>query len=215
MLNSSPTELTTAATDAALAIECVFIVLWLLRSEAPERWKVALWCWLFGLTALSALLGAIAHGFELTEEVREAIWVPLYLSLGIVVGLIIVAAVYDWRGRNVAARLVIWTLMLGAGFFAVTQFVSGAFVVFLVYEAVALLCAFTIYFFLAAKRRLPGVGVIALAIALSMIAAAVQASDARVVWIVPFDHNGIFHVVQIIAVAMLAAGLRQGLRPAG
>jgi hypothetical protein len=36
-------------------------------------------------------------------------------------------------------------------------------------------------------------------------------SDLSVRLIVPFDHNGLFHLVQLTATAALANGLRRGL----
>jgi hypothetical protein len=42
------------------------------------------------------------------------------------------------------------------------------------------------------------------AIDLNLVAAAVQASDVTIRLIVPFDHNGVFHLVQLVAIAALA-----------
>ena len=42
-------------------------------------------------------------------------------------------------------------------------------------------------------------------------AAAVQASDVAIHVIVPFDQNGVFHMVQLLAIVALAYGLRVGL----
>jgi hypothetical protein len=52
---------------------------------------------------------------------------------------------------------------------------------------------------------------ISLGIGLSIVAAAVQASALSVRLIVPFDHNGLFHLVQLTGIAALANGLRRGL----
>jgi hypothetical protein len=103
---------------------------------------------------------------------------------------------------------------VAVGFFAITQLLSGAFLVFVVYEAVAMLAALGIYVSLAARRRQPGAALMALAILLNIVAAGIQASGTvrfTLVW--PFDHNGLFHIVQMIAVVVLMLGLRQSLRP--
>ena len=42
LLVNSPTELTTSATDAVLAIECVVVALYVLRASSQDRWRVAL-----------------------------------------------------------------------------------------------------------------------------------------------------------------------------
>jgi len=85
-------------------------------------------------------------------------------------------------------------------------------VLFVVYEAVALASALGVYLWLASVRRLPGAGAIATGIALTLMAAAVQVSDVSLHVVVPFDHNGLFHLVQIVALLVLASGLRRSYR---
>lgn len=208
-----PTELTTSATDAALAIECVVIMTYLWRTPTGDRWRTGLWCWIFGLIGFSSFLGAIAHGLEMPDFVREALWKPLYLSLGVLVALFIVGAVLDWRGRPAAARLIPWGIGAGVLFFGLIEFFGGAFIIFGIYEAMAMVTALAIYSFLAATHRLKGSGVIAVAILINLMAAGVQATDASVRIFFPFDHNGVFHIVQMAGAATLGLGLRIGMEP--
>jgi len=65
-LNDSPVELTTAATDVVIALVCVGVVLGLARLRAHDSWKTTLWSWVFILLAVASVLGAVAHGLELT-----------------------------------------------------------------------------------------------------------------------------------------------------
>ena len=64
---------------------------------------------------------------------------------------------------------------------------------------------------IAGSGRLPGAGIVAGAIVLNLVATAVQASDVTIHVIVPFDNNGVFHLVQLVAIVTLAYGLRVGL----
>jgi hypothetical protein len=48
-------------------------------------------------------------------------------------------------------------------------------------------------------------------IGLNIVAAALQASSMRITILWPFDHNGIFHLVQIAGLLTLGAGLRSSL----
>lgn len=210
LLIESPTELTTAATDAMLAIECMVIVVWL-RRAAPE-WRATLWCWIFGLMAFSSLLGAVAHGLMLSDPVRDLLWKPLYLSLGLVIALFMVGAIHDWRGQATAARLVPWSIGVGAAFFGLTEFSGGEFVVFVVYEAAVMVSALAIYLFLAGTHRLKGAGIVATGIFLNILAAGLQASEVSVHLLFPYDHNGIFHLVQMVATATLGLGLVIGMQ---
>jgi hypothetical protein len=93
-----------------------------------------------------------------------------------------------------------------------TRVVAGTFLVFVVYEAVAMLFALVLYATLAIRRTLPGAATIAVAIVLNIVAAGVQASGSvAVTVVVPFDHNGVFHVAQTVAVVVLYVGLARGL----
>ncbi|OGQ85945.1 MAG: hypothetical protein A2512_01260 [Deltaproteobacteria bacterium RIFOXYD12_FULL_56_24] len=213
-LITSPTELTTSATDALLAIECTVIITLLLRTAPVDRWRTNLWCWVFGLLAIASFLGAMAHGLEMPKSIRMALWAVLYLSLGILVVLFIVGAVADWRGRVAAMRLVPWGIGVSAAFLGLTALLGGAFIVFIVYAAAVLLSALAIYTFLAASHRLQGAAVVALAILLNLAAAAVQASNVSLHLLVPFDHNGVFHLVQIVSTAILGWGLHLGMKSA-
>ena len=206
----APTELTTAATDFLLAIECVALAVWFAPQPYADQFRAVLWYWVFGLTAAASLIGALAHGFAFSAPTIERLWMPLYLSLGIIVALFFVGAIHDWLGQAIANRLVPWAVAIGTAFYAATEVLDGAFIIFVLYEGVAMLAALAIYLLLVRNRTLPGASLIAAAIALNLVAAIVQASDLTLTLVVPFDHNGLFHIIQMIAVAVLGCGLRRG-----
>ena len=210
-LNPSATELTTAATDAAVGVLSLALLLRLVAMPVNSTWKRALWCWVLGLLGLASVLGAVVHGLELSESVKALLWRPLYLSLGLTVALFFIGGIHDWRGEAAARALLPWAVGIGAVFFAVTQLLGGAFLIFVVYEAIAMVATLAMYVFLSTSGRLAGAGMISVGIALTIVAAAVQASALSVRLIVPFDHNGLFHLVQLIATAAFANGLRRGL----
>lgn len=212
MLVKSTTELTTSATDVVLAIECVVIMIGLWKAEFAARWRVRLWGWVFGLLAISSLLGAWAHGVEMPEAIRAVLWMPLYLCLGILMALFLIGAIADGWGWAAARPLLPWGVGVGIAFFAVTQLLDGTFFVFIVYEVLVLIGALGLYTFLAATQRLQGAGVVALAILLHLAAAAVQASQGSLHVFLPFDHNGVFHLLQIVSTAVLWLGLALGMK---
>jgi len=200
-------------TDVVLAVVAVVCIVRLRRFRDADPWKVGLWSWVFGLLAFAAALGAVVHGLEMSQATSDVLWHPLFLSLGLVVGLFVVAAIYDWKGRTASRRLLPVMLLTGVAFFVLTRIVTGTFLVFVAYEAVAMVFAFVLYTGLAMGKRLEGAGTIAAAIVLNIVAAAIQATGSVTVTIgVPFDHNGLFHVVQAVAVVVLVVGLEKGLR---
>ena len=212
--NPVPTELTTAATDAVLAILCVVALGLIRHRRTVDPWKVGLWSWLLGLLALASVLGAIAHGLELTDRVRDLLWQPLYLCLGLAVGLFTVAAIRDRLGEPAARRALPWMIVLGFGFFAITRIGSGTFLVFIAYEAVAMLSALVLYLDAAIRPRVPGAALMAVGVTLNLLAAAVQQSSVSLDLAgIPLDHNGVFHLVQMVAVVVLTAGVLRGLTP--
>jgi len=210
--NPVPTELTTAATDAVLALLCVVALGLIRHRRTVDPWKVGLWSWLLGLLALASVLGAIAHGLELTDRLRDLLWQPLYLCLGLAVGLFTVAAIRDRLGEPAARRALPWMIVLGFGFFAITRIGSETFLVFIAYEAVAMLAALVLYLDAAIRPRVPGAALMAVGVTLNLLAAAVQQSSVSLELAgVPLDHNGVFHVVQMAAVVVLTAGVLRGL----
>ncbi len=209
-LNPSVTELTTAATDAAMGVLSLALLVDLQRRRVRSTWQRDVWSEVFGLLAAGSFLGAVAHGFDLAPNVRAQLWLPLYLALGLAVALFVVGAVGDWKGEAASRRLFPWAVAAGVGFFAASQWLGGAFIIFVIYEGVAMLLALAIYLRVAVRGErwawwtASGVG-------LTLVAAGVQATTLRLTLVVPFDHNGLFHLVQMAATLLIAAGVRRGL----
>jgi uncharacterized protein DUF6962 len=212
---ASPTERTTAATDAALALLALAGAAYLARAVPPSYarriWQAALLA-----LSLASTLGAIAHGIIMSEARRETLWQPLYLLLGVTMALFVVGAVDAWRGPAAARRLLLPMLGLALVFYGVTRAAQGDFLVFVLFEAAALIFSLVVYLRLAYLRTRRGAGLMALALAVSLVAGAVQASgpmSVRLVW--AFDHNGIFHLLQLVGVSLLLLGLRRLLAAPG
>lgn len=210
-LVESETELTTAATDALLGLVCLGLAAQLMLTPVHDVWKRNLWLGVLLLTASGSVLGAAAHGVVLADAVKDAVWKPLYLSLGLAVALIFVAALRDGVGEGIARSALPWALGAGVAFFAATQLLGGAFVWFIAYEAVAIVTALGVYGTLAVRGGLPGAPAIALGIALSLVAAVVQVSPLSARVVVRFDHNGLFHLIQLAGLVAIAVGVRTDL----
>ena len=214
-LSPVPTELTTAATDAALLVLAIACIRWLAVRRAADPDKVTLWILVLALLALASVLGAVAHGLTLSPGLVNLLWQPLFLSLGLVVALFVVAAVHDGFGPRAARRLLIPALVVGATFYLVTLIFPGTFLVFVLYEAVGMLAALALYGRVAIRTRERWAWLMVAGVALNIGAAAIQASGTvRLNVGVPLDHNGVFHLVQMAAVLLLVAGVGQSLHTA-
>ena len=200
-------ERTTAATDAVLVLAAL-VAIGVLRRRTAGSFGRSVWLAALGALALASALGAAAHGLRLDDRTRELLWQPLYLALGVTMALFVVGAVRDWRGERVGRRALGPMLGLAVAFYGITRLAGGDFLAFVVYEAAALLFALLVYVRLAARDGRAGAGAMTTALALSLAAGAVQAAEVgsvRLLW--EFDHNGLFHLVQLVGLVFLVLGL--------
>ena len=115
-----------------------------------------------------------------------------------------VGAVYDLWGRAAARRVLPVLIAVGVIFYGITRLIPGSFLVFVLYEAAAMLFALAVYVLLSIRGSLRGARFMALGVFVSIVAAAVQASGAvAFTWIWEFDHNGVGHRIQVMAVSTL------------
>jgi hypothetical protein len=212
-LIASATERSTAATDLLLAVAACAAAVALGRAGPPSVarrvWQTALLC-----AGAGAALGALAHGLALTDATRELLWQPLYLLLGATVALFVVGAVASWRGGTAARRTLVPMLAVALLFYLATRLSGGEFLVFVVFQAGALLFALAVYLRLRA-RGVEGAGLVAAGLGVTLAAGAVQAAGSvslRLIW--EFDHNGVYHLVQLAGLVLLVRGLKRVLRPA-
>jgi len=210
-LATLPTELTTAATDLLLAVAALLALLCLQPLRSRERFTVGLWQALFALLGVAALLGTLSHGLQFSPRVDLLLWQPLNLAMGLAVALFVLAAVGDGFGTAAARRGLRPALALGAGFYLATLLLPGGFLLFVIYEGLALLFVLSLYLRLAFIRHRPGSGLLAAGVLVTLLAAALQASPVSFTLVLTFDHNGIFHLVQLPGIALLVAGVRRSV----
>lgn len=209
-LIASATERTTAATDLVLALAAIVGAV-RLRGPAPASAARRIWAAALVAAGLASLLGAITHGLVMSDRLRDALWQPLYLLLGITVACFVAGAVADGWGARAARRVLPPMLLLALGFYALTRLAAGEFVVFVIFQAAGLVAALVAYLWLARRGR-PGAGLVAAALLVSLAAGAIQADErlaARLVW--EFDHNGLYHLAQLGGLILLVLGLGRTL----
>ena len=85
------------------------------------------------------------HGVEISSRARDALWQPLYLVLGFVVSLFIVAALYDLFGRRTAQRTLPVMIVAALAFWSARTVFGGTFRSFVVFEAIGLVGSLAIY----------------------------------------------------------------------
>ncbi len=211
-----PAEQTTALTDAVLALMALYGVIALQRVGPHDPAKVRIWSWAFGLLAFSAALGAAVHGFKMTPGLKERLWVPLYLTLGLTVSLFPVAAAHDLWGGRAARKALVIMMSMAAAFFALAGWISGGFLVFVLYSAAIMIFMIGAYGWLAMMGKVKGAWLLAAGFVVAVIAGGVQAKRGIIVTLIwTFDHNGIYHILLMVGLAAIIAGLQKQLYSSG
>lgn len=204
-----PTEQTTAITDVFLAIMAMIVAISIYGSGVKtDITKTRIWVGAFILLCLAAILGAFAHGIKMSTFTNYVIWQPLNFFLGMAIALFAAGVIYDWRGFVLPRNIFIALIVTGIVFYAITLIIPGSFFIFILYEATAMIFSFILYTYLWVGKKFPGAKFMAVGILISIIAAIVQAINSislTIIW--EFDHNGIFHIIQMIGLIFLLKGL--------
>ncbi|UCD81286.1 MAG: hypothetical protein JSW26_07635 [Desulfobacterales bacterium] len=206
-----PVEQTTAITDIILAAVALGGILFLHGDSAGtgDDWKIIIWSAAIGLIGLAAVLGAAAHGLVLSQARHQRVWQVLNMALALAVSLFVVGVVLDLWGPAASYKALPVMLISGLGFYLATLVYPGIFFVFVVYEALALFFALGAYVFLSVQGEVKGAGLMAAGILISIFAAGIQAKKSislTLIW--KFDHNGIYHLLQVVGLILLLIGLR-------
>jgi hypothetical protein len=208
--NDAITERTTAGSDAVLACLALGCVLCLWRVRESDPWRLYVWSLVFGLTGAAAALGAVVHGFHWPPQARTLLWQPLYISLfASVCFLAAGVADYMW-GRRMAIRSLAAMIVAAIGVYAFTALGPSSFLPFAVFELSAMTFAVVGCGWLAAQSRRADYALMTAGAALSVLAALVQTQHSvslNVIW--EFDHNGVFHLIQMPSALLLAVGVRR------
>ena len=189
--------LTDYALAGVTAVLCFFIL------KGNRSVSARLWALAFAALVVAATLGGTFHGFQI-----EGLWKPTVLVMGLASFGMLAGSAWTTTTGNVRRALVIaaalklvlyeaWMLGHDEFIFVVADTASAMFAV----AALHLLALDN-----PASRRVLG------GVAISLIAAGIQAG--RVALHEHFNHNDLYHVVQIVAMLLYYAGVKR-MRDAG
>jgi hypothetical protein len=196
----------TMATDYLLALLAIWWGARLLISAAREEERIRrLWGGFFLATALAAITGGTYHGFSahLSPMVLTVLWKTTVIAIGLASFLVLVSIAKARFGRRVrnlvitigAVKLLVYLAWMTA---------HDEFVWVILDYAPTMLFVLVVETWQAAVRRQPSSRWIVAGIVVSFLAAGIQASGISIHE--HFNHNDLYHVVQIAALYLLYRG---------
>lgn len=213
MLTDSPTEMTTAITDVILAAQSAAAIYVIRRRTVARPMWTHVWTWLFALLSVASLIGAAAHGLEMATSIETVIWTPAYLALGLTMALFVIAAITMSVGHEKSRRFLLPAVMVAFAFFTITQIWSDSFLLFVIYECIAMLLSLMLYSMCFWQRRAAGSGLLATGVLVGILAAVIDTQKTlhlTLIW--EFNNHGVFHLVQMISLLLLTIGLYRSHR---
>ena len=203
MLTDSPTEMTTAITDVILAAQSAAAIYVIRRKTVARLMWTRVWIWLFALLSIASLIGAAAHGLEMAASIESAIWSPAYLALGLTMALFVIAAITMSSGHEKSRRFLMPAIMIW----------SDSFLLFVIYECMAMFLSLTLYTMCFWQRSAAGSGYLATGVLVGILAAVIDTQKTlHVTLIWEFNNHGVFHLVQMISLLLLTIGLYRSHR---
>ena len=207
----SLTEQTSALTDVFLGITALILVsLSYSYGKKYDKKKGRLWIVVFTSLVSASFLGAIAHGFQMSVGTNLIIWQFLNFSLAIMIAYFALGTLYDLFKYKLSKSVEFIFILIAFAFYLLTVLIPESFLPFVIYEGLIMLFALLAYTYMEFKRKLAGSYWMAFGILLTIFAAIIQATKAvSFTFIVPFDHNGVFHLIQIPGLISIIMGLRK------
>jgi len=200
-------EPSTLITDYALAL-LTFVLAWRLRSRLDSQRSRSRWMIAFLALGLAAALGGTYHGFApmLGDLARLLIWKGTVLVIGVGSAAMITgsaAAVTTGDARR-------WLTHIAVGVFAIYaawMLFYNAYIFVVIDTALAMVLVAAMHGRSRSVRTQPGSAWILAAVAVSVVAAVAQASGLSLHR--HFNHNDLYHVIQMGAMVMFYAGARR------
>lgn len=207
---SIQTEQTTSITDVFLAVICfIFFALFFVRFNKTKNSLLFVWSLIFLLLFTASFFGAVLHGFVLGESIKYLLWIPIKLSIAISISLFASASYCDMRNFSPKGSLVVLFILTAVCFYTIDLFTDSKHFVLILFQLWALVFSGAVYFYLSLSRNSIKTIFMISGIFITMIASLIQYSDS--IWINclwEFDHNGIYHLVQIPGLFLFFFGVK-------
>ena len=203
-------EPTTVITDFILGTQTLFYALLLQRGNNAGRKTVRAWSATMAAVSIAAFAGALTHALYYDSAVgwvaaiRNAAWKLVGLSTAVASGLMLVPAVYNVLPSGKRAPYIV-TAGLKSAVFAVVAWFSGNFLFTIIDYGISIVIVLAVQ--IRNWREHTAAQWIAAGIAVSLVAAGLQRSGISIHR--HFNHNDLYHLVQIGAFHLLYEGAKR------
>lgn len=202
----SITEPMTMITDYVLGAFALVLAARLMREGMGSgQVSVKLWAVAFLMTAIAAVVGGTFHGFirMVPSDAGRAMWKMTLLATGIGSACLLASAVLAGTTGTLQRALIVLVVAKLAVYVWLIASRDQFFVVIADY-GIALVLVLILAWIARGSGLAPAAGWIAAGVAVSVVAGAVQALK-----LAPhpgFNHNDLFHVIQMVALYLLFRG---------
>ncbi|PWQ96748.1 DUF6962 family protein [Leucothrix arctica] len=212
VINNNPYELFTALTNVLWALVAFISFILISKNSNNSNSKAKLWKAVFVMLFVSNILASLVHGLSIDIETSELIWIPINLILGLMIALLMSAALYDYLGKDTMQKYFPYLIGVAVIFFAMTQFNRDTFLIFIAYQSIYMLLILTMYIHLAIKKHV-GAGVICVGMFLFILAAVAQAiGPYELALFIPINQDGLYHLIGIPSTILLTIGVIKNLK---
>lgn len=192
----------TAITDLMITAE-IALLIGLLNRDAVWFHNQKYWITALILLGVAALLGGVAHGFNLF-----GLFLGIYLCMAGIIGAICLAALSDGYGDAVAQRWRNWIIVGSAIFYGMTLLYPHLLFVYTIVGGCILAPILLIYIRLWQQHPGRGDGYLLAGIMITLAGFAGIAFRVHLDLIWKFNHNDVYHLVQMVAIVFFYLGIR-------
>ncbi|MCX5833359.1 MAG: hypothetical protein NTV99_02375 [Deltaproteobacteria bacterium] len=196
----------TVATDLILSALAVYFAIRLGRQHELWHMNVHLYfSYAFWVMGLGALLGALSHGLgrHLSVAAGRLLWRATLLSLGAAAFFLLLATAYHAFSVQ-SVQLLEWLAVLLLALYAIIILRDDRFLWAVLFYTATMLVVLTVMLYDLFSRGLAGSGLVVAGILVSFAAAIIQRSGLTLHR--HFNHNDLYHVVQMIGLYYLYRG---------
>jgi len=196
----------TVVTDLILSALAVYFAVCLGRQHELLHMNVHLYfSYAFWALSLGALLGALTHGLgrNLSVAAGRILWRGTLFSLGVAAFFLLLATGYHAFSVQ-SVQLLEWMAVLLLALYAIVILRDDRFLWAVLFYATALLVMLSVMLYDLFSRGLAGSGIVVAGILVSFAAAIIQRSGLTLHR--HFNHNDLYHVIQMIGLYYLYRG---------